>query len=70
MTNNELQQSFDYFDRDHNGTIDFSEFCELLDALNSEMEQDTRRVGFDIIDSDHNGSIDFEEFCSWWQDQD
>lgn len=69
MDSNELKLTFDFFDRDHNGSIDFDEFCELLDALDSEMESDTRRVGFDIIDSDHNGTIDFEEFSGWWLGQ-
>ncbi len=72
MDNSELQLSFDYFDRDKNGTIDFGEFCELLDALDSDskMEEDARRIGFDIVDSDNNGTIDFEEFAGWWLGQD
>lgn len=69
MDTTELRESFDYFDRDHNGAIDFGEFCELLDTLSSDMEEETRRVGFDIIDSDHNGTIDFEEFAGWWLGQ-
>jgi calmodulin len=54
-----LRQSFDYVDRDHNGSIDLGNFCELLDTLNSGMEEETRRIGFDMIDSDDNGAIDF-----------
>jgi calmodulin len=69
MSTNELRQSFDYFDRDHNGTIDFAEFGELLKALNSDMDEESRRMGFDIIDSDHSGTIDYDEFVTWWQDQ-
>ncbi len=70
MSDNELNQLFNSFDRDHNGVIDFSEFCELLDALDSEMEEESRKIGFDIIDNDHNGTIDFNEFSSWWHEQD
>ena len=70
MTKNELRQSFDYFDRDHNGAIDFDEFCALLDALNSETEEELRRMGFDMIDSDHSGAINFDEFSAWWHEQD
>jgi len=70
MSNSELRQSFDHFDRDHNGTIDFDEFCDLLDTLNSDVEDESRRIGFDLIDSDHSGAIDFEEFSAWWHEQD
>lgn len=67
---NELRQTFDRFDRDSNGVIDYAEFCELLDALDSDMEDESRRIGFDIIDTDHGGTIDFDEFAAWWNDQD
>lgn len=70
MDTTELRESFDHFDRDNNGTIDFDEFSELLGALNSDMDEAARRTGFDIIDSDGNGSIDFDEFASWWREQD
>ena len=70
MNDNELRESFDHFDRDNNGAIDFDEFSELLGVLNSEMETESRRMGFDIIDSDGNGTIDFDEFVSWWREQD
>lgn len=70
MDNTELRNTFDHFDRDHNGAIDFDEFCDLLDALNSEMEPASRRIGFDVIDGDGNGTIEFEEFASWWNEQD
>ena len=70
MNTNELRQTFDQFDRDSNGIIDYAEFCELLNALSSDMEDDSRRIGFDLIDTDHNGTIDFDEFAAWWNDQD
>ena len=69
MNQDELRETFNHFDRDNNGHIDFGEFCELLDAMNSEMEDMARRVGFDVIDSDGNGTIEFVEFCSWWEEQ-
>lgn len=70
MNTNELRQTFDQFDRDGNGVIDFGEFSELLNALGSEMEEEERRIGFDIIDVDRGGTIDFGEFAAWWDDQD
>ena len=69
MNKTELRQTFSHFDRDHNGAIDFGEFCELLQALNADVDDESRKVGFDIIDSDHSGTIDFEEFLTWWMDQ-
>lgn len=69
MSKEELKETFDHFDRDDNGQIDFDEFCELLAAMNSDIDELARRVGFDVIDTDGNGSIEFEEFCSWWMEQ-
>jgi calmodulin len=69
MQNSELRETFDRFDRDHNGAIDFGEFRELLKVLDAEMEEESHRVGFDIIDSDRSGTIQFEEFAAWWNDE-
>lgn len=64
----EMKESFDYFDTDKNGQIDFKEFVQLMDALDSEMSNEEMEVGFDIIDSDNNGAIDFDEFLDWWNE--
>lgn len=69
MESSELQETFDRFDRDNNGRIDFAEFQELLSALNAEMDDPTAQVGFESIDSDGNGTIDFDEFAAWWNEQ-
>ena len=69
MNRDELKKTFDHFDRDNNGRIDFGEFCELLDAMDSDIEEMARRLGFDVIDSDGNGTVEFDEFCSWWEEQ-
>ena len=66
----ELREIFDQFDSDSNGAIDFDEFNELLDALDSGIEPMGRQVGFDVIDTDGNGTIEFSEFCVWWQEND
>ena len=62
----ELRETFDHFDSDNNGKIDFQEFKKLLDALDSGMNHQEMEVGFDVIDNDNNGYIDFEEFIEWW----
>lgn len=69
MNRDELKELFAHFDRDSNGHIDFAEFCELLDAMKSDIEEMARRLGFDVIDTDGNGTIEFDEFCSWWEEQ-
>ena len=65
----ELKHTFDHFDRDNNGVIDFAEFCELLAALGAEVEESSAQIGFKTIDSDRNGQIDFSEFSAWWSEQ-
>lgn len=69
MSAEDLRPTFDHFDRDKNGVIDFNEFNELLDVLNSDMDEPARRIGFDVIDTDGNGSIEYEEFAAWWTEQ-
>ena len=69
MNNDELKETFDHFDADKNGHIDFAEFNQLLDALDCGIEDMARRLGFDVIDTDSNGTIEFDEFCSWWTEQ-
>ncbi|HAD62256.1 MAG TPA: histidine kinase [Planctomycetaceae bacterium] len=65
----ELKSTFDHFDRDANGVIDFGEFCELLSALGAGMDEESAHVGFEAIDVDSNGQIDFSEFSAWWSEQ-
>ena len=62
----EIKETFEYFDSDKNNRIDFKEFTQILEALDSQMSEEEMEVGFDIIDTDNNGSIDFDEFIKWW----
>lgn len=62
----ELREDFEEFDRDGDGTIDFSEFEELLDGLGAEMPHAEARIGFSEIDTDTDGRISFTEFAQWW----
>jgi len=62
----ELEASFDHFDRDNNGRIDLDEFMALIAALDDEIGSAEARIGFSEIDVDGNGSIDLDEFMSWW----
>ena len=46
----ELKSTFDKYDKNNNGCLDWDEFTCLID----------------LVDSDHNGWINFEEFVTWW----
>lgn len=62
----ELRETFDYFDRDNNNRIDAAEFGELLDALGADMSAEEKAIGFGAIDTNHNGCIEYDEFRRWW----
>jgi calmodulin len=64
----EVQALFAQADSDDDRRINFIEFQELLENLESEMNADEARIGFDVIDTDGNGLIDFDEFLAWWQE--
>ena len=69
IDNAELRQSLDHFDRDHNRSIEFGESCELPDTLDSDMNEQTPRIGFELIDANDNSMIDVEEFAGRWLPQ-
>lgn len=66
----ELEETFDHFDDDDNGSIDREEFGNLMDALGADMSDSELDFGFSVIDTDDNGTIDFGEFEEWWQELD
>lgn len=65
----EIKETFDYFDKDKNGSIDRDEFVQLLSALGVDYEEEEINAGWDILDTNRNGLIDYDEFINWWQDQ-
>lgn len=62
----ELREAFEYNDRDSDGRIQLDEFIEMLDELESEIDDKEATVGFRDIDTNDDGLIDFEEFVAWW----
>jgi Ca2+-binding EF-hand superfamily protein len=62
----ELLKEFACNDKDRDGHIDFEEFRNLLEDLESEIVINDARIGFHAIDTDHDGIIDFNEFVAWW----
>ncbi len=63
----EIKKLFDRFDLDGNETIDWEEFCNLVEELNIEISIESRAKIFDIIDSNNTGMIAFEEFAEIWK---
>jgi Ca2+-binding EF-hand superfamily protein len=61
-----LRATFDKYDRNANGSLDWDEFCLLLDELVGDMPLDEKSLAFHLVDSNHTGVIDFSEFSAWW----
>lgn len=64
----EIKKLFDRFDLDGNETIDWEEFCNLVDELKIELSIESRAKVFNIIDSNNTGMIAFDEFAEIWKD--
>jgi len=62
----EVREIFDHFDTNGNGIIEASEFNDLIQALDAEMDEDAIRVGLSIVDADGNGTVEWDEFLGWW----
>jgi len=69
ISNQELRENFDHFDKDSDGKITKQEFRALLEALGALTEDDSWKIGFRSVDLDGNGAIDFEEFALWYNQQ-
>ncbi len=65
----ELRAIFDRYDKNGNGSIDWDEFCLLLDELVGDMALDEKSLAFHLVDTDHTGYISFEEFVEWWDNR-
>ena len=65
----EIKEIFTHYDADKNGTIERSEFANLLKALDADMSDEEVAAGLDALDDNHNGKIDFDEFLAWWGDR-
>lgn len=66
---NELRATFDRYDKNGNGSIDWDEFCLLLDELVGDMALDEKSLAFHLVDTNHTGYISFEEFVEWWDNR-
>ena len=67
ISDEELKENFEHFDKNSDGKLTRTEFGELMKALGAtEPEEDASR-GFSSIDSDGSGGIDLEEFSRWFR---
>ena len=63
----DLRETFERYDRNGNGSLDWDEFCLLLDEIIGDMPLDEKSLAFHLVDSNHTGMITFQEFVDWWQ---
>ena len=61
----DFKMQFLTLDMNRDGLIDYEEFAVLLDELEDDSNEETRRGNFSDIDIDGSGAIDFEEFLEY-----
>lgn len=61
-----LRAMFDRFDTNQDGTIDETEFVDLLRALQLDITRAEATTAFLSIDVTSNQRIEFGEFAEWW----
>jgi Ca2+-binding EF-hand superfamily protein len=66
----EIKKIFQKYDVDDNDTIDWEEFCNMVDDLDVELTLQDKTVVFDKVDTNHSGMINFEEFVECWKKRD
>ena len=57
-----LPTSFQFIDKDHDGTISLDEFKEAFREIGHPMNDEDAQRTFDLYDQDHSGDIDHNEF--------
>jgi len=64
FTKEEILAAFNYFDRDHSGTITTEELLEVLSKMGRNYSKEQIRKMINQVDKDNNGTISIEEFAS------
>jgi Ca2+-binding EF-hand superfamily protein len=67
ISDEEIQENFEYFDKNGDGKLTRTEFGELMNALGATEPGEDPSRGFSSIDSDGSGGIDLEEFARWFR---
>lgn len=63
----EIKKIFAKYDVDDNDTIDWEEFCNMVDELDVELSLKDRTIVFNKVDTNHSGMISFDEFAACWK---
>ena len=66
----EIKKLFDKFDTNENDTLDWDEFCNMVDEMDIEVSIEQKAKIYDKLDSNHTGMISFEEFTRIWEEKD
>ncbi len=66
----EIKKIFEQFDTNDNDSIDWNEFCKMVDELDVDLTLKDKTLVFDEIDANHSGMISFEEFAACWKRRD
>lgn len=66
-----VKRTFDHFDSDKSGSIDYAEFMMILSQLlrtpkHTELPANRVHAFWREIDTDGSGTVDFEEFLPWY----
>ena len=67
ISDEELHENFEHFDKNGDGKLTRKEFGELMIALDATEPGEDPSRGFSSIDNDGSGGIDFEEFARWFR---
>lgn len=65
----QLSETFNYNDKDKDGSIEFDEFVTMLRDLDADVGDDEAKIGFRAIDTNRDGVIELDEFVAWWSER-
>jgi len=63
---NDMKETFERIDANHNGTIEFGEFKNLMLDLDHTRTEGAMRVQFASIDANRDGRVSLDEFNAWF----
>ncbi len=66
----EIKKIFEKYDTNDNDSIDWNEFCAMVDELEVELTLKDKTLVFDKVDANHSGMISFDEFTTCWKKRD
>jgi Ca2+-binding EF-hand superfamily protein len=61
----EMKETFERFDENGNGSIEFEEFMTLMRELDHTRAEGALRAQFATIDTNHDGRVSVDEFQAW-----